>query len=64
MAQHDRYISLQQMAEQYDLSVKSCRRLVASGALPAVRIGERAIRVRERDVQALLEPVQPTSVGA
>lgn len=60
---HDRYISLQQMADKYGLSVKSCRRMVATGALPAFRIGERVIRVRERDVEALMQPV-PTTDGA
>lgn len=59
----DRYLSMETVAERLEMSVRSVRRLVASGDLRAVRIGKRALRIRERDVEAILRPI-PTAGGA
>jgi len=41
------------VAKTLALSVRSVRRLIASGELPSVRLG-RAVRVRQIDVDALI----------
>jgi len=41
------------IAKTLALSVRSVRRLIASGELPSVRLG-RAVRVRQIDVDALI----------
>ena len=48
-------LSLQSAADQYGVCVRTIRRRIASGELPAFRIG-RAIRVRPSDVASLGPP--------
>lgn len=60
----DNYVSLTLAAERFDLSVRTLRRYIAEGRLPAYRIaGTHTIRVRVTDVQALLAPI-PTNPDA
>ncbi len=60
------WMSLQQAAAHVGVSVDTLRRRIASGALPAVRVGGRLIRVRAIDVERLLRsiPTAGPSVGA
>jgi excisionase family DNA binding protein len=44
-------------AEFLNVSVRQVDRLIADGSLPAVRIGERSIRIRQSALDALLVPV-------
>jgi excisionase family DNA binding protein len=46
------YLSLTDAAEVVGQSVKTLRRRIASGALPAYRFGPRSIRVRLEDLEA------------
>ncbi|HZJ05774.1 MAG TPA: helix-turn-helix domain-containing protein [Nocardioidaceae bacterium] len=58
MASHSRktfstYISLEQAAEITDQSVKTIRRRVSDGSLPAYKFGPRHIRIRLEDLEAM-----------
>lgn len=46
------YLSLDQAAEVMSVSVKTIRRWIAAGTLPAYRCGKRAIRVKLEDLEA------------
>ena len=46
------YVSLRQAAECLSVSVKTIRRWIAAGTLPAYRCGKRAIRIRLEDLEA------------
>ena len=43
------------MAKRLDISLSTAWRLVASGEIPSVRIGERVVRVDEAELEAWLE---------
>jgi excisionase family DNA binding protein len=47
------YVSLEQAAEITAQSVKTIRRRVSDGTLPAYRLGPRAIRIRLDDLEAM-----------
>lgn len=47
---HADYVSLSQAAELMSVSVKTVRRRIADGTLPAYRCGRRVIRVRVVDL--------------
>jgi len=51
------FISLRKAADMLDVSVRTLRRRVASGELPAFRSGRRIIRIRIDDVEKLLRRV-------
>ena len=46
------YLSLEEAAESMAVSVKTIRRWIAAGTLPAYRCGTRAIRIRLEDLEA------------
>ena len=46
------YLSLEEAAEAMSVSVKTIRRWIAAGTLPAYRCGTRAIRIRLEDLEA------------
>ncbi|HEX5088534.1 MAG TPA: helix-turn-helix domain-containing protein [Nocardioides sp.] len=46
------YLSLEEAAETMSVSVKTIRRWIAAGTLPAYRCGKRAIRIRVEDLEA------------
>lgn len=54
------YKSIADAADTYSVSTKTIRRWIASGRLPAFRVGPRKIRVRVEDVDALARPI-PTA---
>lgn len=51
------YESLAQAAERTDVSIKTLRRRIAAGDLPAYRYGPRVLRVDPHDVDKLMRPV-------
>jgi excisionase family DNA binding protein len=51
------FLTLAQAAEIFGTSERTVRRLIASGSLPAFRIGPRTIRVRAEDVLAQAKPI-------
>lgn len=51
------WLSLQQAASIYGVSVDTLRRRIAAGTLPASRFGVRLIRVRAEDVDRLYRRV-------
>ena len=46
------YLSLEEAAEVMSVSVKTIRRWIAAGTLPAYRCGKRAIRIKLEDLEA------------
>lgn len=55
--QPTRWLSLQQAAQLYNVSVDTLRRRIAAGVLPASRCGARLIRVRAADLESVLRPI-------
>lgn len=51
------WLSLQQAALIYGVSIDTIRRRIATGALPASRIGARLIRVRIADLESVCRPI-------
>lgn len=46
------YLSLEEAAESMSASVKTMRRWIAAGTIPAYRCGKRAIGIKLEDLQA------------
>lgn len=57
-----RLLTLEEVAEHLGVTTKAVRNWIATGALPASRVGSRGIRIRECDVEAMLRPI-PTTAG-
>ncbi len=57
------WMNLEQAATYCGTSVKTLRRRISRGELPAYRIGGRSIRVRQPDVDALFQQI-PTAQAA
>ena len=54
------YLTPEEAAEALSIHVQTVRAYVRSGKLPALRLaGERALRIRRRDLEAVLEPLVP-----
>ena len=51
------WLSLQQAALAYGVSVDTLRRRIRHGQLPASRFGQRLIRVRAQDLDKLFRPI-------
>lgn len=51
------WLSLQQAALVYGISVDTLLRRIATGVLPASRIGARIIRVRAADLDRVCRPI-------
>ena len=61
----DRFVSIADAARHVDLSPWTIRDRIRSGALTAYKTGRKhnaAVRVRLRDVEAMLTPIAPTEV--
>ena len=50
-----RLLRVTDVAERLATSVATVRRLIASGELPARRIGSTSLRIREQDLEELVE---------
>lgn len=46
------YLSLEEAAQCMSVSVKTIRRWIAAGTIPAYRCGKRAIRIKLDDLEA------------
>lgn len=55
-------LSLAEAAEFAGISIKTLRRRIAEGALPAFRTGPRLIRVYPEDLIALAKPINAAAV--
>ena len=53
------YESLAQAAQRTDVSIKTLRRRIAAGDLPAYRYGPRILRLDPNDVDQLMRPLFP-----
>lgn len=54
------YLTPEQAAEELGIHVQTLRVYVRTGKLPAMRLaGERALRIRRRDLEQILEPLVP-----
>ncbi len=51
------YLSLDEAAEVMSLSVKTIRRRIADGTIPAYQCGRRPIRIRLDDLEAALRRI-------
>ena len=51
------YLSLEQASEVMSLSVKTIRRRIADGTIPAYQCGRRPIRIRLDDLEAALRRI-------
>jgi excisionase family DNA binding protein len=51
------YISLAEAAELMSVSIKTVRRRIADGTLPAYRCGQRVIRVRVEDLHQAIRRI-------
>ena len=51
------YLSLEEAAEVMSLSVKTMRRRIADGTIPAYQCGRRPIRIRLDDLEAALRRI-------
>lgn len=49
-------VDIPQTAKAFGVSVKTVRRRIEDGTLPAVRFGPRCIRIRREDVLKLMTP--------
>lgn len=58
------WVSISDAATMLGVGVRTLRRYIAEGDLPAYRVGKRAtVRVRVTDLERLLKPI-PTAGGA
>lgn len=64
MARDTKYLTLSQAADRYGVSVRTLRRRIAEGRLPAYRVGPRSIRVAEADLARLARPIPTAHDGA
>jgi len=49
-----KYLTVNQVAERLNVSARSVRRWIAEGKVRAQRVGGHAVRIEERDVEALV----------
>lgn len=61
MTDNNPLLSLDQVAEILSCSRDTVRRMIARGEVPATRIGQRLIRIRQSDLNRAMKPV--TSIG-
>ena len=47
------FLSLEEAADCMSVSVKTIRRWIAAGTIPAYRCGKRAIRIKVEDLEAV-----------
>ncbi|ODR03914.1 hypothetical protein BHQ15_17740 [Mycolicibacillus koreensis] len=53
---NDELLTVQAVADRFGVTDRTVRRYVASGLIPAARLGKRLIRIRAADVDAVLSP--------
>lgn len=55
--------TIAQTAQRLECSPNTVRALIRKGELVAVRIGPRMVRVREADLEKVLQPYEPGQAG-
>jgi excisionase family DNA binding protein len=53
-------LTVRQAAERMGISARLVRRLIASGQLPAYRVGTKVIRIDSDDLRKAVQPVTPS----
>ncbi len=48
-------LSVETVAQRLDLGVVTIRRMIKRGELPAVRLGQNTVRIKQDDLEAFLE---------
>jgi excisionase family DNA binding protein len=56
-------MTIEQVAESFQLSRSTVRRMIARGQIPAHRVGLRAIRIRPEDAEAALRAIPNAKRG-
>ncbi len=65
MTTHEtRYLTVADAAARLRVSRPTVWRWIDSGRLPAFRVGARSIRIREEDIERVVEPVAPPQSSA
>jgi excisionase family DNA binding protein len=59
-----RYFTVAEAARKLRVSHSTVWRWIDSGRLPAYRVGPKAIRIREQDLETVIAPVATTQVSA
>jgi excisionase family DNA binding protein len=54
----DEFLTVQEIADRFKLNQQTVRNWIDNGALSAVRLGARRVRVRESDLEAFLAASQ------
>jgi excisionase family DNA binding protein len=54
-------LKVREMAARLSVSIPSAYRLLHSGAIPIVHVGERSVRVREQDVERYIRDRRKTA---
>jgi excisionase family DNA binding protein len=57
-------ITVEAAADYLGVGVRSVRRYIATGRLPAYRVGDKLIRVDQADVDAQIRPIPAAGNGA
>jgi len=52
------FLSPQEVAVMYGVTERTVRRMIASGALEAARLGSKLIRIRRDHAEGLLQPIR------
>ncbi len=52
------FLTIAEVAKQYQCSTRHVRRLIASGRLRAYKLGVRLVRIRVADAERALRPIQ------
>jgi excisionase family DNA binding protein len=55
MNQETRLLTVREVAERLSVTPRTVHRYLADGKLPRVQLSERAVRIRETDLQAFIE---------
>lgn len=57
-------MTIEQVAESFQISRSTVRRMIARGQLPAHRVGLRAIRIRPEEAESALRVIPNAKRGA
>ena len=57
-------LTIEQTAQRLGCSKNTVRAVIRKGDLPAVRIGPRMVRVRETDLEQILQPYETGQAGS
>jgi excisionase family DNA binding protein len=61
---HEEYLTVAQAAARLRVNKSTIRRWIDQGALPAYRVGQRRVALRESDIARLISPIRKPPAGA